>query len=58
MTEKKYTISELNEMTNKLWLQYVTLFREDKMSFQEYILIENMIMKVQHLFDVGMEAFE
>ena len=53
MTEKTYTVSELNEMTNKVWLQYVELFRKDKMSFQEYILIENIIMKIQFLFENG-----
>lgn len=58
MTEKTYTVSQLNEMTNKLWLQYIDLFKEDKMSFNEYILIENIIMKLQYLFENGMEVFE
>lgn len=58
MTEKTYTLSELNELTNKLWMQYVEIYRADKMSFNEYILIENIIMKIQFLFENGEKVFE
>ena len=58
MTEKTYTLSELNELTNKLWLQYVEIYREDRMSFKEYILIENIFMKIQFLFENGGEVLE
>lgn len=56
MTEKTYTVSELNELTNKLWAQYANMFRQDKMSFNDYILIENIIMKMQFLFEEGEEG--
>lgn len=56
MTEKTYTLSELNELTNKLWLQYVEIYREDRMSFKEYTLIENIFMKIQFLFENGGEV--
>ena len=58
MTEKTYTIPELNELTNTLWLQYIKLFEHDKMSFHDYLLLENVFMKIQRLYDTGMEAFE
>lgn len=58
MTEKTYTVSEINELTNKLWLQYVEHYRADKMSFNEYVIIENIIMKIQYLFENGGEVFE
>lgn len=58
MTEKTYTVSELNELTNKLWLQYVDIYRDDRMSFNEYILIENIFMKIQFLFENGEEVLK
>ena len=58
MIEKTYTVSELNELTNKLWLQYVDIYREDRMSFKEYVLIENVFMKIQFLFENGEEVLK
>lgn len=58
MTEKTYTLSELNELTNKLWLQYANIYREDRMSFNEYILIENIFIKLQFLFEKGEGVFK
>lgn len=58
MTEKICTLSEVNKLINELWLQYMDMFRENKMSFSEFVLIENIFMKIQLLFKEGEEAFE
>lgn len=50
MSEKSFTMSEINERTNLLFMDYVNLYKADKMSFAEYTLIENVIIKIQGLF--------
>ena len=53
MTEKTYTSKEINEKTNEYFLQYVDIFKADKMSFAEFTLIKNVIIDLQVLFDSG-----
>lgn len=50
MTEKTYTSAEINERTNQLIKVYSNHYRDGKMSFAEWTLIENVIMKVQLAF--------
>ena len=50
MSEKSFTISEINERTNLLFMDYFEHYKADKMSFAEYTLIENVIIKIQGLF--------
>ena len=51
MTEKRFTIEEMYQKTNPLLLGYMELFQKGKISFAEYILIENIIFKIQATFD-------
>ena len=50
MTEKRFTETEINTKTNELMITYAKHYRDGKMSFAEFTLIENVIMKVQLLF--------
>ena len=50
MTEKQFTETEINTKTNELMIAYSKHYRDGKMSFAEFILIENVIMRVQLLF--------
>ena len=51
MTEKQFTIEEMYQKTNPILLQYATLFKNEQISFAEYTLIENIILKIQATFD-------
>lgn len=51
MTEKTYTSKEINEKTNEYFLQYMDIFKADKMSFAEFTLIKSVITDLQVLFD-------
>ena len=55
MSEKTYTSEEINEKTNKYFLQYVDIFKADKMSFVEFTLIKSVITDLQVLFSEGVE---
>ena len=54
MTEKTFTQGQINELTNKLLLASNKAFQNDKISFMEYTLIENVIIKIQ----VGLDKME
>lgn len=51
MTEKQFTIEEIYTTTNKLFINYAKLFKNGQISFAEYTLVENMIMKIQAGFE-------
>ena len=52
MTEnKRFTLEEINEITNKLFIEYIELFKNKQISFHEYTIIENMIIKLQYAFE-------
>lgn len=55
MTEKSFTGNEINEKTNEYFLQYVDIFKADKMSFAEFTLIKSVIIDLQVLFNEGVE---
>ena len=38
MTEKSYTSKEINKKMNEYFLQYMDIFKADKMSFAEFTL--------------------
>lgn len=57
MTEKRFTETEINTKTNELMIAYAKHYSDGKMSFAEFTLIENVIMRVQLLFhDTGDEG--
>ena len=51
MTAKRFTQSEINEITNKVYLQYVEFFKTNNMEYKDLALIENVIMKIQTIVD-------
>jgi len=51
MTEKQFTMEEIYTNTNKLFISYAKLFKNGQISFAEYTLIENIIMKIQAGFE-------
>ena len=54
MTKKKFTETEINTKTSDLMITYAKHYHDSKMSFAEYTLVENVLMKVQLLFhDTG-----
>ncbi len=50
MTENQYTETDINTKTNELMMAYAKHYSDGKMSFAEFTLIENVIMRVQLLF--------
>ena len=54
MTEKKFTQEQINELTNKLFITYFKWFQQDKMSFSEITLVENVITRIQ----IGLDEIE
>lgn len=53
MTEKTFSETEINSKTNELMMAYAKHYSDGKMSFAEFTLIENVIMRVQLLFHNG-----
>ena len=51
MTAKQFTQSEINDITNKVYLQYVEFFKTNNMEYKDLALIENVIMKIQIMVD-------
>ena len=51
MNGKRFTLEEINEITNKLFVNYIELFKNKQISFHEYTIIENMFIKLQHAFE-------
>ena len=59
MTKKQFTIEEIYELTNKFYLIYTRLFANQQITFHEFTIIENTIMKLQQSFkDVDKEVLE
>lgn len=50
MTEKIFTMEEIYEITNKFYIGYTKLFANQQISFHEYTIIENTIMRLQQAF--------
>ena len=55
MSEKTFTLEEINETTNEIFLGYFEHYKADRMSFSEYTLVENLIMKIQYSFKEKIE---
>ena len=51
MTEKTFKQSEINEITNTVFIQYHKLFQADKMTFNEWLLAKNIITEIQVRLD-------
>lgn len=51
MTEKTFKQSEINEITNTVFIQYHQLFQADKMTFNEWLLVKNIITEIQVRLD-------
>lgn len=51
MTEKQFTMEEIYTTTNELVFSYGRLFKNGQISFAEYTLVENIIMKIQAGFE-------
>lgn len=48
MTEEKiYTEREVSEKIQKVFKDYIQLFQADKMDYPEFILVENILIKLQ-----------
>lgn len=50
MTEKRFSREEINDKTNELAELYFKHYHDGRMSFAEFTLVENVIMRVQFLF--------
>ena len=51
MTEKRFTLEEIYEITNEYYIAYSELFKNKQISFHEYTIIENTIMRLQSAFN-------
>ena len=51
MTEKRFTLKEIYEITNEHYIAYAKLFKNKQISFYEYTIIENTIMRLQSAFN-------
>lgn len=47
MNDKTFTEEKINEITNRIFLQYHELFQADKMSFHDWLLIKSIITDIQ-----------
>lgn len=50
MTEKRFTEKEIINAIEEVTKDYITLFQNDKMSYSEFALIENVVIKLQVKF--------
>lgn len=46
-----YTQEKINEVTNLIYANYFSYFKNGRMSFADITLVENVIIKVQNGFD-------
>lgn len=51
MTEKTFTQKEINEITNKIFIQYHTIFQAERMSFEQWVLVKSIITDIQVALD-------
>ena len=58
MNEKQFTMEEIYEITNKLYITYSKLFANQQISFHEYTIIENTIMRLQQAFTEKLEEMK
>lgn len=58
MTKKSFTTEEINKVTNEIYLVYTKLFANQQISFHEYTIIENIIMRIQQAFEDKEEELE
>lgn len=58
MSEKQFTMEEIYEITNKLYINYSKLFANQQISFHEYTIIENTIMRLQQAFTEKLEEMK
>ena len=47
MNEKKLSVSEINRVCNKVYIEYAQACNADKLDYKDLALIENVIMKIQ-----------
>ena len=52
--ENHFTQEQINELTNKIFITYFKWFQQDKMSFSEITLVENVITRIQ----IGLDEIE
>lgn len=55
MTEKRFTQRDINEITNKIFMQYHQIFQADKMAFEQWLLVKSVITDIQIMLDEGDE---
>ena len=55
MTEKTFTQKEINELTNRVFIQYHRIFEADKMSFEQWLLAKSIVTEIQVMFDGDVE---
>ena len=51
MNEKRFTLEEIYEITNEFYITYSELFKNKQISFHEYTIIENTLMRIQTAFE-------
>lgn len=51
MSDKRFTLEEIYEITNEIYIAYSKLFKNNQISFHEYTIIENTIMRIQTAFE-------
>lgn len=47
MTEKRFTEQEVRDILEKALKEYIQHFVDGKMSFGEFAIIENLVIKIQ-----------
>lgn len=47
MTEKRFTQQEVNNILEEVLQEYIQHFINDKMTFSEFVIIENLVIKIQ-----------
>lgn len=54
MTDKRFTQQEVHDILEKILKEYIQHFVNDKMTFSEFAIIENLVIKIQ----MGLKEFE
>ena len=55
MTEKQITSAEASKIVKEVFDDYIQLYQMDRIDFKDFVLIENILIKLQLKFE---EVFE
>ena len=55
MTEKQITSAEASKIVKEVFDDYIQLYQMDRIDFKDFVLIENILIKLQLKFEEVLE---